>query len=67
MASTASNEAFTFVGAAAFSAKAGEVRAIQNGATWIVEADNDGDGIADLAIQVLVADGMPLTSADFLF
>ena len=67
VASTASNEAFTFVGAAAFSAKAGEVRAIQNGATWIVEADNDGDGIADLAIQVLVADGMPLTSADFLF
>jgi len=45
------DQAFTFIGAAAFTA-AGQVRAVGGGTTWMVQADVDGDGTADLTIAV---------------
>lgn len=66
VASTQTNDAFAFVGAAAFSGKAGELRAFNAGSVWIVEGDSDGNGVADLVIEVLVTDGTPLAATDFL-
>ena len=56
------NDAFTFVGSAAFTSVAGQLRAHQSGATWIVEGDTNGDGTADLTIEV--TSDHALTSAD---
>ncbi len=47
-----SNEAFTFIGTAAFSGVAGQLRAYQDAARWWVEADVNGDSVADLVIDV---------------
>ena len=57
----------TFIGSAAFSHQAGEVRAvaIANGA-FLVQGDADGDGRVDFAL-IVRADGVPLTASDFLF
>ncbi|HEY0026260.1 MAG TPA: Ig-like domain-containing protein [Allosphingosinicella sp.] len=46
------NQAFTFVGTADFSHVAGELRVVQDGNNWLVQGDVDGDGTADLVIQV---------------
>ncbi len=71
-ASTAdTNEAFAFIGSNAFSAAGpsapGELRAFNVSANlWQVEGDVNGDGTADLVIQVHVEAGQPLTAADFV-
>ncbi|TMJ10948.1 MAG: calcium-binding protein, partial [Alphaproteobacteria bacterium] len=61
----AGNNAFAFVGAAAFSNTAGELRAYQSGSEWFVEADTDGDGAANLVISV--ASDHALAAGDFVF
>jgi serralysin len=48
----AANEAFTFIGTAAFSGVAGQLRAVQDAARWWVVADVNGDAVADLVISV---------------
>jgi Ca2+-binding RTX toxin-like protein len=48
--SAAGNQAFTFIGAAAFSKKAGELRFQKVGTDSNIEGDIDGDGIIDLFI-----------------
>jgi Ca2+-binding RTX toxin-like protein len=65
------NEAFAFIGAAAFSGLGpdapGELRAFNvAGDLWRVEADVNGDGVADMAIAVHVLGGQPLGAADFV-
>lgn len=70
-ASTPDNEAFAYIGGAAFSASGanapGELRSFNvAGNLWQVEADVNGDGIADLVIQLHIENGQPLTSTDFL-
>ncbi|HZF96112.1 MAG TPA: calcium-binding protein, partial [Allosphingosinicella sp.] len=65
------NEAFAFIGASAFSAAGpdapGEIRAFSvSGSLWRVEGDVNGDGIADLVIDVDLAGGQTLTAGDFL-
>jgi uncharacterized protein len=65
--SAAGEGAFSFVGAAAFSGVAGELRAVQSGGSWIIEGDVNGDGVADLLIAVTTAGGYGLTGADFNF
>lgn len=58
------DNAFGFIGPAAFSGVAGQLRAYQNGTGWMVEGDVDGDGVADLLIMVETA--TPLTGTDFI-
>ncbi|HZF94765.1 MAG TPA: RTX toxin, partial [Allosphingosinicella sp.] len=71
-ASTAdANEAFIFIGSNAFSAAGpnapGQLRTYNvSGDLWRVEGDVNGDGIADLVIDVHVEAGQPLTAADFI-
>jgi len=65
-ADLAGDQAFTFIGDAAFSNTAGELRAYQSGASWFVEGDVNGDGNADLVIQVDPVAGHALIASDFL-
>jgi subtilisin family serine protease len=66
-ASTAGDQAFSFVGAAAFSGNAGELRAYDTGAGhWTVEGDVNGDGVADFALSVTLATPNPLVSSDII-
>ena len=69
----AGNQAFDFIGAAAFSASgassAGQLRAYQSDAAaniWQVAGDTNGDGTADFVVQVTVLASQSLTSGDFL-
>jgi len=55
-----SNDAFVFIGSAAFSGHAGELRYMRG----VVQADVDGDALADLAIRLV--DGKPLTKGSFV-
>ena len=57
------NQAFTFVGTAAFSA-AGQLRFVTDGTNGWVQADVDGDANADMVMQLLGVTG--LTVDDFL-
>jgi Ca2+-binding RTX toxin-like protein len=60
------NGSFRFIGSDAFSGQAGQLRAVRGqGNEWTVQADINGDTVADLVIGVTVADGHLLTSADF--
>ena len=68
------NQGFTLIGDAAFTgsgaASAGQLRVFQVpgsvGNIWQVEGDTDGDGDADIVLQVDMTDGSPLTGADFI-
>jgi Ca2+-binding RTX toxin-like protein len=60
---TGANDAFTFIGSGAFTNTAGQLRAELVGGTWVVQGDVDGDGIADIQINVL--SDHPLAGADF--
>jgi hypothetical protein len=62
----AGDQAFTFIGANAFSGTAGQLRAYESGGTWFVEGDTDGNGAADFAIAVTLHSGTSLTASDFL-
>jgi Ca2+-binding RTX toxin-like protein len=62
---TGGNQAFTWIGSAAFSGAAGEMRYWTDGfSTTTVEADYDGDEIADF--EIVFAGDLPLTAADFI-
>jgi Ca2+-binding RTX toxin-like protein len=66
---TAGDQAFHWIGSDAFTgagaASAGELRAYALDGNWFVEGDTDGNGIADLVIQ-LTAPAAPVMQADFL-
>ena len=61
--STGADDAFSFIGTAAFSHHAGELRYQTAGGTTIVYGDTDGNGVADFAIKLL--GGPVLTGGDF--
>jgi Ca2+-binding RTX toxin-like protein len=61
---TGGNQAFVFVGDAAFSGAAGELHYVQAGGRTFVEGDTDGDGLADFAIRLTST--VDLASADFV-
>ncbi|HET9638923.1 MAG TPA: M10 family metallopeptidase C-terminal domain-containing protein, partial [Allosphingosinicella sp.] len=63
--SAAGDQAFSWIGSNAFSGSAGELRAYQNNGSWFVEGDTNGDGAADLVIQLTVTGGS-LAQSDFL-
>ena len=60
------DQAFSFIGSNAFSHTAGELRAYQSGSDWFVEGDVDGDGNADLVIQVTTFNGHVMAASDFV-
>lgn len=57
------NQAFHFIGGAAFSGEAGELRSRTSPAGTVVSGDVDGDGDADFAIHF--DDKIAITAADF--
>lgn len=59
-----SNEAFTWIGSAAFSRHAGELRFTQTATTSMILGDSNGDGAADFAL--VLAKVVPLVAADFI-
>ena len=62
---TAANDAFTFVGAAAFSGRAGELHYVRSGGFTFIEGDTNGDSIADFQIQLNSSTVTPLMT-DFI-
>lgn len=63
-ANGAGDNAFTFIGAKAFSKVAGELRFVQSKGNTFVSGDTDGNGLADFMIRL---DGVhALTAADFI-
>ena len=62
------NQAFSWIGSNAFggtgAASAGQLRAYENNGSWFVEGDTNGDGAADLVIQLTVTGGA-LVQSDF--
>jgi hypothetical protein len=64
------NDAFAFIGSAAFTlGTAGQLRAYEVSGEpghWFVEADVNGDAIADMVIEVYTTDLQPLDAADFV-
>ncbi|WP_150124999.1 calcium-binding protein [Tsuneonella mangrovi] len=60
----AGNNAFSFIGASAFSGTSGELHYVQVGGETYVEGDRDGDGSADFAIHL--AGLVNLQAADFV-
>jgi len=63
---TAGDQAFSWIGSDAFSGTAGELRAYQEGRSWFVEGDVNGDGVADLVIALTLQGETPLGASDFL-
>ena len=61
---TGTNEAFSWIGANAFSNVAGQLRAVAGGSYVRIEGDTDGNGVADL---VIMASTTTISAADFLF
>lgn len=64
-ANLAGNQAFTFIGAAAFSGTAGELRVQASGTNQLVYGDVNGDGVADFLIVVTPVGAVPLVGGDF--
>ncbi|HEX8586036.1 MAG TPA: hypothetical protein VF680_16705 [Allosphingosinicella sp.] len=59
---------FTWLGAGAFTGHAGELRVSQHpqyGTTWVVEADTNGDKLADLTIYLVAPAGFLPEKSDF--
>jgi Ca2+-binding RTX toxin-like protein len=60
----AGNQAFTFIGAAAFSGVAGQLRSVRSGPITLIAGDVNGDSAADFAIQI--GQRLLMTTGDFL-
>jgi VCBS repeat-containing protein len=65
---SAGDQAFVFVADGTFTGQAGQVRAVQTPGfpLWYVEADVDGDMVADLTIILVTSDQDPITAVDFI-
>ncbi|HEY5722129.1 MAG TPA: hypothetical protein VIT45_07390, partial [Allosphingosinicella sp.] len=63
---SANNDAFTFIGSNAFGNVAGELRATESGGVWTIQADVNGDGVADLTIGLTTEGGYLIGVTDFM-
>ena len=65
----AGDQAFHWIGDTAFTgagaASAGELRAYASNGFWVVEADTDGNGTADLVINLHTIGDLPVGQGDF--
>jgi predicted extracellular nuclease len=65
----AGNQAFNFIGSAAFGGNAGELR-FENislgGPIWLVQGDTDGNGVSDFEVVLVISPPDPITSGDFI-
>ncbi|MGA9581482.1 MAG: Ig-like domain-containing protein [Allosphingosinicella sp.] len=63
------DQAFNFIGSAAFSNAAGELR-FENislgGPIWLVQGDTNGDGVSDFEVVLVISPADPITSSDFI-
>ena len=59
----AGDQAFSFVGSAAFSSTAGELRAFVSGADTVIEGDINGDAVADF--QIFLTGNITVVAGDF--
>jgi serralysin len=59
------NQAFSFIGTAAFTGVAGQLRYFAEGGALIVAGDINGDRVADFTISVSMG-GTTLAGADFI-
>ena len=64
-AGLAGNQAFTFIGGAAFTGVAGQLRVQASGTNQLVYGDVNGDGVADFLIVVTPVGAVPLVGGDF--
>jgi Ca2+-binding RTX toxin-like protein len=62
----AGNQAFSWIGSEAFTGSAGQLRAYEQGGTWFVEGDVNGDSVADLVIALTLQGATPLGAGDFI-
>ena len=62
--SVAGNDAFAFIGNAAFSGTAGELRFSSNGVHTLIEGDINGDSVVD--ILIILNGDVALTGSDFI-
>jgi Ca2+-binding RTX toxin-like protein len=66
-ANAAGNQAFTWIGIdAAFTGAAGQLRVVELGGNWFVQGDVDGDGGADLIIQIVNGASHDFVAGDFM-
>jgi len=65
----AGDQAFNFIGSAAFGNNAGELR-FENislgGPIWLVQGDTDGNGVSDFEVVLVISPADPITSGDFI-
>ncbi|MET1111077.1 MAG: M10 family metallopeptidase C-terminal domain-containing protein, partial [Allosphingosinicella sp.] len=63
------DQAFNFIGSAAFSNTAGELR-FENislgGPIWLVQGDTDGNGMSDFEVVLVISPADPITASDFI-
>ena len=63
------DQAFDFIGSAAFGNQAGQLR-FENislgGPIWIVQGDTDGDGVSDFEVVLVISPPDPIVSSDFI-
>lgn len=64
-ANVAGNQAFSYIGGAAFTGVAGQLRVQASGTNQLVYGDVNGDGIADFLIVVTPVGAVPLVGGDF--
>jgi Ca2+-binding RTX toxin-like protein len=64
----AGDQAFSFIGNAAFGNQAGELR-YENislgGPIWLIQGDTDGNGVSDFEIVLVINPPDPITASDF--
>lgn len=65
-ANAGGQQSFSLIASGAAFTAAGQLRITQNGNNALIEGEVNGNGVADFAIQVTVADGHILTIADFI-